>query len=337
MRRGNRPRATSSERDANFRRIVDETKNRYNLTDIVGRTRKVVRASNGEMRALCAFHNERSPSMQVSDAKGAFYCFGCGATGDIIRYVMQVEGCGFMDALRWLGGADLPPVDPAKRAQAADEEAGLRRAAIADAQLIWDRSVNPYGTPAECYLREVRGISMRLPLSVRFGVVPTGRDDEGRWKQPYPAAVFACRDRSGVVVGVQRVFLTDDGSAKRWGKASKLSLGRPRGSVVLLSEGAADEWIITEGPEDGLSLAQELPGRTVGVALGTAMMPAIDYPPTVRTVTIAGQNDAPGRAAVEKARAALVERGLAVRLMFPADGFKDFNDQLRGIASGVEA
>lgn len=337
MRNGQRGPRRSAARDAEFRRIVEEAKQRYNLSDIVARTRKLVRGSKGERMALCAFHNERSPSMQISDAKGVFYCHGCGASGDLIQYVMQVERCDFKEALRWLGAAELPVVDPAQRARAAEEDEALRRAAIADAQLIWDRSIDPTGTPAERYLREVRGITMPLPPSVRFGVVPTGRDDNGRWKRPYPAAVFAVRNRAREIVGVQRVFLTDDGLGKRWGKASKLSLGRPRGSVVILSGGAPGEWIVTEGPEDGLSLAQEMPGRTVAVALGTAMMPVIDYPPTIRLVTIAGQNDAPGRAAVEKARTALLERGLAVRLMFPDPAYKDFNDQLLGKPMSVPA
>jgi len=330
MRGGHRPTSGSAARDAAFRQVVEDAKLRFNLSDIVQRTRKLHRGSKGERRALCAFHDEKSPSMQINDAKGTYYCFGCGATGDLIQYVMQVEKCDFKGALRWLGAAELPAVDPAQRAKAAEEDEALRRAAIADAQLIWDRSIVPNGTLAERYLREVRGITMPLPPSVRFGVVPTGRDEHGRWKQPYPAVIFAARDRAGAIVGVQRVFLSDDGMSKRWGKKSKLSLGRPRGSVVLLSDGAPDEWVVTEGPEDGLSLAQEMPGRSVGVALGTAMMVAVDYPPLVRSVVIAGQNDAAGHAAVCKAVAGLVERGLSVKTMFPDRRFKDFNDQLCG-------
>ncbi len=318
----------SAARDAAFRQIVEDAKQRFNLSDIVARTRKLHRGSKGEKRALCPFHNERSPSFQINDAKGTFYCFGCSATGDLIQYVMHVEKCDFKGALRWLGAAELPVVDPAERAKAAEEDEALRKAAIADAQLIWDRSIDPAGTLAERYLREVRGITMALPPTVRFGVVPTGRDENGRWKRPYPAVIFGARDRGGRIVGVQRVFLADDGLGKRWGKKSKLSLGRPRGSVVLLSDGAPDEWVVTEGPEDGLSLAQEMPGRIVGVALGTAMMVAVDYPSSVRSVVIAGQNDAPGHEAVRKAMAGLIERGLAVKTMFPDPRFKDFNDQL---------
>jgi len=172
---------------------------------------------------------------------------------------------------------------------------------------------------------------MPLPAAVRFGVVPASWDDEGRWKRPYPAVVLACTDVGGELVGLQRIFLRDDGLGKRWGKASKLSLGRPRGAVVRLQSPVSSEVMICEGPEDGLTLAQEMPGRTVWVALGTAMMPEIAYPPETTSIIIASQNDAPGRAAANKAETALLEKGFAVRTMFPAEGFKDWNDQLRRI------
>jgi len=326
MRRGK----GSPERDAEFRRLVDEAKERHNITDVVRRRVKLTKVGR-DWRCLCFFHNERSPSLQLNDAKGTYYCFGCGSSGDIVRLVMHVEGLDFMGALRWLGAAGLPDVDPADRLKAAAEDAAERLNAIADAQLMWSRCEDPIGTPAETYLRLARGITIAPPPAVRFGFVPTSRDDNGEWKRPYPAMVLSVVDGAGDVVGLQRVFLRDDGRDKRWGKRSKLSLGRPRGSAVRLQAGISGEVVICEGPEDGLSLAQEMPDRTVWVALGTAMMPEIVMPPSLRTITIAGQNDAPGRAAVEKARAAFIEKGIAVRLIYPDAAFKDWNDQLRGV------
>ncbi len=269
--------------------------------------------------------------MRLNDAKGTFHCFGCAASGDIVTLVMRREGLGFIDAMRWLGAADLPAVDPADRIRAAAEDAAERAAAIRDAREMWGHCVDPAGTPAEAYLRRCRGITMDLPPAVRFGRVPTSRDENGNWKRPYPALVLSVVDGAGDVVGLQRVFLRDDGMDKRWGKKSKLSLGRPRGAAVRLQAGISGEVVMCEGPEDGLSLAQELPDHTVWVALGTSMMPEIKLPPSLRMITIAGQNDAPGRVAVENARARFVEQGVGVRLIYPADGFKDWNDQLRGV------
>jgi len=317
-------------RDAQFRQLVDDAKRQHNISDVMAKHAKVTKAGR-EKVSLCAFHQERSPSMRLNDAKGTYYCFACGAAGDIVQLVMHLQGAGFMDAMRWLGAANLPSVDPADRIRAAEEDEAERAQAVADARLMWDRCVDPVGTPAETYLRNCRGITMALPPAVRFGVVPTSRDENGRWKRPYPALVLSVIDNAGDVVGLQRVFLRDDGMGKLWGKKSKLSLGRPRGAAVRLQAGVSGRVILCEGPEDGLTLAQELPDCTVWVALGTAMMPALVYPPSLTEVTIAGQNDDAGRLAVTNAAAAVEEKGITVRTMWPADGFKDWNDQLRGI------
>lgn len=321
----------SAEAEAAWRRAVDEAKERKNLSDVLGR-HTALRRRGRELVGLCPFHQEKTPSFEVNDAKGVFYCHGCAATGDHYTALKLLDGLSFRESYEALTGDRFPTVAPEDRARQRAENEAARAAAVADARYMWSRCSSPAGTPAERYLREARGITMPLPAAVRFGVVPTSRAEDGAWKRPYPAAVFACTDETGEVVGLQRVFLRDDGADKRWGKRSKLSLGRPRGAAVKLAPSAEPEVILCEGPEDGLSLAQELPGHAVWVALGTAMMPELRVPPSIRSIVIAGQNDAPGRVAVEAAAAALTERGLAVRTMWPDARFKDWNDQLRGLA-----
>jgi DNA primase len=335
MSRGPVDRVARAERDAAFRRAVDEAKQRYNISDVVGRTRKVTRAGKNEKRALCAFHSERTPSMQLNDAKGTYHCFGCGASGDLVSYVMKTENIGFMDALRWLGAASLPGVDPSQRAKAAAEDEGDRQHAIDRARGVWEKARLAPGTPAEVYLRS-RGIIMPIPHTIRFAMTPAWyNDDTGECGPDLPALVGAVVDGDDQLIGLQRIFLADGGKAKARMEKPKRSLGRVKGGALRLNSDAeshADELIVTEGPEDGLSLAQELDAE-VWVTLGTAMMPFIDYPPRIVSIVIAGQNDGPGRAAAEKAEEELAERGFATRLMWPADGFKDWNDQLRGIWS----
>ena len=317
---------------AAFRRAVDEARERKNLSDVVARHTALKRRGR-ELVGLCPFHQEKSPSFEVNNAKGVFYCHGCAASGDHYTILTKLDRLTFREAYQALTGDDFPDVAPEDRARAKAEDAAARAAAIGDAQFMWSRCVDPRGTPAEIYLREVRGLTLDLPAAVRFGVVPMARDDDGNWKQPYPAVVLSVVDNRGEIVGLQRIFLRDDGRGKRWDRA-KLSLGRPRGAAVRLQAGVSGEVVLCEGPEDGLSLAQEMPDHTVWVALGTAMMPELSLPPALTAITIAGQNDAPGRAAVEKARAAFVDRGTAVRLIYPDARFKDWNDQLRGIAIG---
>ncbi len=331
---GNRGRGRPRLSEAEFRRIVEEVRDRHNISDVVGRKTKLKRAGN-EMVGLCVFHKERSPSLRVDDAKGLYYCFGCGKSGDAIRFIQETENLSFMDALRVLGASDLPIVDPAERARRAEEDRAERAQAIAEAKAFWDRSAGPVeGTPAEVYAKS-RGITMKLPPSIRFGMLPAWRDREtGEWGRDLPAMIGAVTI-GDELVAIQRIFLKWGGRAKADMKRPKLSLGRVKGGALRLDAPGPitvhdGEIIITEGPEDGLSLAQEIPNRRVWVALGTAFMPEIVFPPEVHSVVIAGQNDGPGQAATEAAAHSLLERGLAVRTMYPSPGYKDWNDELNG-------
>lgn len=310
-------------------REIEEIRLRHALSDVIGRHTKLRRAGR-EMVGLCPFHSEKSPSFRVNDAKGLYHCFGCGAHGDAIRFLIEIEGFTFLGALQSLAGSDLPIVSESDRVRAAAEDAAARAQAIADAKAFAARCVDPVGTPAEVYARS-RGITAPLPASIRFGMLSAWRDREtGEWTQDRPAMVGLCVNGAGELVAMQRIFLRADGSGKASMRKPKLTLGRVRGSALRLGP-AASEIVITEGPEDGLSLMQELPGASVWVAMGTALMPEMELPPEVRSAVIAGQNDNAGRAAVAKAAEALTLRGLSVKTMFPAPEFRDWNDELRGI------
>src|SRR3546814_14897020 len=88
----------------------------------------------------------------------------------------------------------------------------------------------------------------------------------------------------------------------------KLSLGQVRGCALRLGP-IAPHIILCEGPEDGLTLRQKHPRASVWVSLGTGAMPHIELPDVIRRVTIAGDNNAPGRPAAETASAAFIEQG----------------------------
>lgn len=314
-----------------LRREADEARERYDLSSLIGRRTKL-RRSGRELVGLCVFHQERSPSLHVNDATGLYHCFGCGAAGDAIRFVMDTEGLRFMDALRWLGSANLPPVDPEQRARAVAEDAAARAEAIAEAAAVWERSASAHGTPAEVYARS-RGITMDLPPTIRFARTYAWRNrDTGEVGPDLPAMIGAVVNGNGDLTGLQRIFLADGGIRKATMKRPKLTLGRVLGSALRLGP-VAPEIIVCEGPEDGLTLAQELPDASVWVTLGTSMMPAVQYPPEVRSIVLAGDNNAAGRAAVERSALALNDAGYGVRVMYPETGFADFNDMLRGIRS----
>ena len=86
-------------------RITDELKeeirSRNRLEDVVG-TYVTLKRSGKSLAGLCPFHNERTPSFSVSPDKQLYYCFGCGASGDVFDFVMQYERLEFMEAAKML-------------------------------------------------------------------------------------------------------------------------------------------------------------------------------------------------------------------------------------------
>jgi len=76
---------------------------RLNIADVIGEMVALKPAGRGQMKGLCPFHSEKTPSFHVHLDRGFYYCFGCQAKGDIFDFVMQTQGLGFGDALRVLG------------------------------------------------------------------------------------------------------------------------------------------------------------------------------------------------------------------------------------------
>jgi len=99
--------------------FLDELRSRTSIVDVVGR--KVMwdpRKSNqgkGDMWSPCPFHHEKTASFHVDDRKGYYYCFGCQAKGDAIKFVTETENVGFMEAVEILAeeaGLTMPKRDP---------------------------------------------------------------------------------------------------------------------------------------------------------------------------------------------------------------------------------
>jgi DNA primase len=88
--------------------IIEQIQSKLDIADIVGDYVSLKRAGRN-FKACCPFHHEKTPSFVVSPVKGIYHCFGCGAGGDMISFVMRHEGLEFMEALRIL--ADKAGVD----------------------------------------------------------------------------------------------------------------------------------------------------------------------------------------------------------------------------------
>src|SRR6188768_2767758 len=155
---------------------LDELRSRVTLSGVVMRTTKLQKSGH-EWKACCPFHNEKSPSFTVSDQKGFYHCFGCGAHGDVIRWMTDQRGLSFMDAVKELAaeaGMEVPRLDP-REAQRAEQQAGLHDV-MAAAQDWFRASLDtPDGARAREYLKSRRSDAHTLER-FGFGYAPDSRN-----------------------------------------------------------------------------------------------------------------------------------------------------------------
>ena len=93
--------------------IIEEVRSQNDVVDLIGNYIKLTKKGNSYF-GLCPFHNEKSPSFSVSRDKQMYYCFGCGAGGNVFTYVMEYENYTFVEAVKYLAeraGIKLPEVE----------------------------------------------------------------------------------------------------------------------------------------------------------------------------------------------------------------------------------
>jgi DNA primase len=153
--------------------FLEELRARTPLAAVVGRRVKLAR-SGRQMKGCCPFHNEKTPSFYVYE--DGYHCFGCGAHGDAISFVMQSQGAGFMEAVEQLAaeaGLDVPK--PTPEAAAAEQRHQDLAAVLQAAQDCYQRRLHlPEGRHALAYLR---GRGLTDATIARFGL---GWSGEGR-------------------------------------------------------------------------------------------------------------------------------------------------------------
>lgn len=90
--------------------FLDEIRNRLKLSDLIGRSTKIFKKGKS-IKALCPFHNEKTPSFGIDDIRGVYHCFGCGAGGDHFKFVQETQNLNFIESVRQLAdelGLKLP-------------------------------------------------------------------------------------------------------------------------------------------------------------------------------------------------------------------------------------
>jgi DNA primase len=155
--------------------FLDEIRARIGLADRVGRKVKLTRKGR-EFSGLCPFHNEKTPSFTVNEDKGFYHCFGCGAHGDVIGFVMRTENLSFPETVERLAedaGLELPKTSPEERRRA---EAAVSLYAVCEAATaFFERELHgPRGQTARDYLQR-RGLDDETIARFRLGYAPDSR------------------------------------------------------------------------------------------------------------------------------------------------------------------
>jgi DNA primase len=150
--------------------FLDEIRNRIKLSDLIGRTTKIFKKGR-TVKALCPFHNEKTPSFSIDDDRGLYHCFGCGVSGDHFNFIQENQNLNFIESIQLLAdelGIKLPEKSHIQAAPKNDDLFGVLEAACAWYQEQLQRNL---GESARTYLsnRQVTQASIEL---FRLGYAP---------------------------------------------------------------------------------------------------------------------------------------------------------------------
>ena len=162
-------------RDEDVRAVRDASQ----IADVIGEYLQLRSAGGGNLKGLCPFHDEKSPSFNVTPARGMYYCFGCGEGGDVITFITKVEGLSFNEAVERLAKRARIELRYAeggytKRA-VSSERARLLEANQAATQFYREQLASP-GARVGRELLAGRGFDQAAAEKFRIGYAPEGWD-----------------------------------------------------------------------------------------------------------------------------------------------------------------
>ena len=224
---------------------IEEIKARTDLSDLIAGYGIQVKRAGGSYKACCPFHHEKTPSFHIQPEKGFYHCFGCGESGDAIKFVMKYEGLSFMEAAQKLAAAVGMEIETKE-----DPEAEIRKrmfALHAELAAFYRRCLKDAkeAVRAREYLVS-RDLSDEVAEKFQIGYAPLSADamltwakkhgftsDEletagvlkppryqgGRWYSPFAGRLmFSIRDRQGRVIAFSGRTLETDKAKMRGGK-----------------------------------------------------------------------------------------------------------------------
>jgi DNA primase len=329
--------------------FIDELLARVDIVDVVGRYVPLRKAGTSFV-GLCPFHSEKSPSFNVVPTKQFYHCFGCGASGDAIRFLMEHLGLGFIDAVEDLAtqvGLTVPKEERSLADQARDAAERTRRQTLGlvleQAAQAWRRALKDAPRAIE-YLKG-RGVSGAVarqyglgyappgwhflagvfpnyddPLLEESGLVITQGEDEGerrRYDRFRDRIMFPIRNIKGDCIGFGGRVLGDE--KPKYLNSPETALFHKGRELYGLYEARqaihqAGYALVTEGYMDVVALAQ-LGFPNAVATLGTACTPEHVQKLFRQTdsVVFSFDGDAAGRRAAQKALIAALPHATDLR------------------------
>ncbi|MGF0538664.1 DNA primase [Agrobacterium sp. ES01] len=161
--------------------FLDEIRDRVPISHVIGTRvswdRKKTNVPRGDYWACCPFHGEKSPSFHCEDQKGRYHCFGCGVSGDHFRFLTDLEGLNFPEAVERIAdmaGIAMPKPD-AQAERRERERTTLQDVMELATQFFQEQLQMASGAKARSYLRE-RGLTGRTIETFRLGYAPESRN-----------------------------------------------------------------------------------------------------------------------------------------------------------------
>lgn len=331
---------------------IDEIRRRVDIVEVIGEVLPLQRAGRS-FKGLCPFHQEKTASFTVSPDRQAYHCFGCGAGGNVISFVMEFDKVGFVEAVRSLArraGVAVPEPRRADPAEQREHDAIFHALRLAQTLYRSNLEDERAGKAARRYLAE-RGITAETSLAFGLGYAPAGWEElaQRATREGIPAEILVksglakSREESGghydvfrnriifPIVGTSDRVLGFGGRSlgdeePKYMNSSETPVfrkgqnlyGLPQARDAIRSKGSA---VVVEGYMDLIALHQA-GARHVVAPLGTAFGPEqgrllARYAPAA---TIAFDGDAAGRRAVWLAAPWLWESGLRVRVATLPEG-----------------
>ncbi|HHJ14125.1 MAG TPA: DNA primase [Gammaproteobacteria bacterium] len=310
--------------------FIDDLLNRVDIVEVID-ARVPLKKAGREYQACCPFHNEKTPSFTVSPAKQFYHCFGCGAHGSAIGFLMEYERLEFPEAIEELArglGLEVPREggDEAPRPRHDDHYSLLERV---DRYFRDQLRQHPQSSRAVDYLKR-RGLSGEIAARFGLGYAPPGwdnllrqlgddthaarlalelgllaeRDGGGLYDRFRDRIMFPIRDRRGRTIGFGGRVLGDE-KPKYMNSPESPVFHKGRelyGLFEARKAGKPDQLLVVEGYMDVVALAQH--GLPHAVAtLGTATTPEHleQLYRTVHRVVFCFDGDAAGRRAAWRA------------------------------------